>query len=113
MRELTHLDDKKWPGLQAADLIAHLANQIFKEQLAIPTDERTLLASLPELQGTFWKVSHIDKWYMCSVLEDLAGIDLFSKLGLDKRKYKSDEELDREKRAGKSGIRTVRERVRD
>jgi len=108
MRGLTHLDDKKWPGLQAADLLAHSSNQVFKGQLAIPEDERLMLDSLPELQSTFWKISPIDKYYLCSVLEDVKGIDLFGKLGIERRKYKSDEELDREKKSGKSKIRTVK-----
>jgi len=108
MRGLAHLDDKKWPGLQAADLLAHSSNQVFKKQLAIPEDDRLMLDSLPELQGVFWKISHIDKYYLCSVLEDIKGIDLFEKLGIERRKYKSDDELDQEKKSGKLGIRTVR-----
>jgi len=107
MRGLAHLDDKKWPGLQAADLMAHLVNQVFKQQLAFPENERVLLTSIPELQGTFWKIARIDKYYLCSALEDMKGVDLFGKLGIEKRLYKTDEELDYEKKSGKSRIRTI------
>jgi hypothetical protein len=106
MRGIAHLDDKKWPGLQAADLLAHVTNQIYKGELAIPEDERFMLDSLPELQGTFWKIAKIDKYFLCSVLEDIAGVSLFEKLGLERRLYKSDEELDREKERGKLKIST-------
>jgi hypothetical protein len=109
MRGIAHLDDKKWPGLQAADLVAHIVNQVFKEQIALPEGQRNLRKVLPELQGSFFKIANVDKWYLCHVLLDLAAIDLFDKLGLDRRKYKSDEELDLEKQSGKSVITTIRE----
>lgn len=110
MRGIAHLDDKKWPGLQAADLLAHVTNQIYKQELAIPEDERFMLDALPELQGTFWKIAKVDKYYLCSVLEDIKGISLFEKLGIERRQYKSDEELDHEKESGKLNIRTTRGR---
>jgi hypothetical protein len=108
MRGIAHLDDKKWPGLQAADMIAHSCNQVFKETVKIPEDERVLLRSLPEFQKTFFKMSHMDKWYMCSALEDLAGISLFDKLGIKRWEIMSDDELEAAKKSGLAKIRPVR-----
>jgi hypothetical protein len=110
MRGIAHLDDKKWPGLQAADLLAHVTNQIYKQELAIPEDERCMLDSLPELQGTFWKIAKVDKYYLCSVLEDIKGISLWEKLGIKRREYKSDEELDQAKGSGRLNIKAARGR---
>lgn len=110
MQGLAHLDDKKVPGLQAADLVAHVINQVVKELLKVPAEDRSrmFLEKLPELQGRIWKIAHVDKWYMCSILEDLTGLSLFDKLGIQRREYKSDLELDNEKSSGKSGISTIR-----
>jgi Protein of unknown function (DUF3800) len=108
MRGITHLDDKKWPALQAADMVAHITNQVFKQLIAVPEDERALLKSLPELQRNFFKIAHMDKWYMCSILEDLVGVSLFDKLGIARRAYMSDEELENEKLRGKILIRPER-----
>jgi hypothetical protein len=108
MRGIAHLDDKKWAGLQAADMIAHSCNQVFKETVKIPEDERVLRQSLPEFQKTFFKIAHMDKWYMCSILEDLKGISLFDKLGIKRREIMSDEELEKAKRSGLARIRPVR-----
>ena len=35
MRGIAHLGDKKWAGLQAAGMIAHSCNQVFKETVKI------------------------------------------------------------------------------
>jgi hypothetical protein len=83
-------------------------NQVAKKLVDIPAEDRVLLESLPELEDRIWKITHVDKWYMCSMLEDLAGISLFDKLGIQRRQNKSDEELDSEKEMGQSRIRTSR-----
>ena len=110
MQGLAHMDDKLVPGLQGADLVAHVINQVTKELVKLPAEERSakFLESLPELQERIWKIAHVDRWYLCSLLQDLAGIDLFGKLGLQRRQYKSDLELDNEKESGKRGIQTFR-----
>jgi hypothetical protein len=108
MRGIAHLDDKKWAGLQAADMIAHSCNQVFKETVTIPEDERVLRQSLPEFQKTFFKIAHMDKWYMCSILEDLAGVSLFDKLGIKRREIMSDDELEAAKKSGLAKIRPIR-----
>jgi hypothetical protein len=110
MQDLVHLNDKRVPGLQAADLIAHAINQVTKELVALSPERRSasFLTSLPELQGRIWKIAHVDRWYLCSLLEDLAGLKLFDKLGLQRRVYKSDDELDFEKESGAIGIATFR-----
>jgi hypothetical protein len=108
MRNLVHLDDEKSPGLQAADLVAHVTNQVFKQEAAIPAQGTLLRESLPELQPVFYKIATWNKWWMCHVLKDLTGVDIFDKLGLDRRTYKSDEELDNEKKSGQSGIQIIR-----
>jgi hypothetical protein len=53
-------------------------------------------------------MSHMDKWYMCSALEDLAGISLFDKLGIKRREIMSDEELEAAKKSGLAKIRPIR-----
>jgi hypothetical protein len=113
MQDLAHLDDTNVPGLQAADLVAHVINQVVKELVKLPSEERsgTFLQTLPELQGSIWKIAHVDKWYMCSILEDLIGLRLFDKLGIQRREYKSDLELDNEKESGKRGISTILKQV--
>lgn len=108
MRRIAHLDDKKWPALQAADMVAHITNQVFKQLTAVPEDERTLLESLPELQSNFFKIAHVDKWYMCSILEDLAGVSLFKQLGITRREYMSDDELEMRKLRGRNAMRPER-----
>lgn len=94
MRGLSHLDDKKWPGLQGADIVAHVANQIFKDLWDKPAGQR-MLTSLPELESRFYKIATWDLSYMCHVLKDCKGVDLFGKFGLDGQQHPSDEEVQR------------------
>lgn len=109
MRGLAHLDDKIWPGLQAADLVAHVTNQVYKTVLKLPVGERGLLESIPELESNFYLIAHWDKWYMCHILNDTIGLDLFDKLGIDRRRNKSYEEIDaeKEKRERERSVRTL------
>jgi hypothetical protein len=54
MRGLVHLDDKKWPGLQAADLVAHVVNQQFARWDGVTQVARPL----PELNDTICKIAY-------------------------------------------------------
>lgn len=90
MRGLSHLDDKKWPGLQGADIVAHIGNQIFKNLWDKPASER-MLTSLPELESRFYKIANWDLNYMCHILRDCKGVDLFAKFGLSGEQHPSDE----------------------
>jgi hypothetical protein len=48
---MVHLDDKKTPALQAADMVASVAKEVALEHL-----KRGEQVSLPRLQGVFWKL---------------------------------------------------------
>lgn len=108
MRGLSHLDDKKWAPLQAADMVANFANHRFNDLVKIPDDERKLLETLPEFKTVFYMIANADKWYLCSVLEDLAGISLFEKLGIERRRYMSDAEMEQEQNKGNRAFRPIR-----
>jgi Protein of unknown function (DUF3800) len=107
MRGLSHLDDKKWPGLQAADMIANISNQVFKTVWDKPEGEREI-DSLPELEGNFYKIAHWDLRYMCHILLTNTGVDLFDKFGIEKTQHKSDEQLAEERADEKRFKRGVR-----
>lgn len=99
MRGLTHLDDKKWAGLQAADLIAHFANQVIKDLVKTPEDERTLVEDIPDLKKTFYRIAYVNKYYLCGALRDLTGLDIHERLGIKPTRYKTVEEIDNDKEA--------------
>jgi hypothetical protein len=72
MRGLVHLDDKKWPGLQAADLIAHSVNRQFSKWDGVTQIERPL----GELNRTIKRIAYWNEDYMYAVLKKNTGIDL-------------------------------------
>jgi hypothetical protein len=82
MRGISHLDDTKWPGLQAADIVAHVANQVFKEICDKPEGERT--TDRGKFEVRFGRMAYWDLRYMCHVLRDAQGIDLFDQFGLSR-----------------------------
>jgi len=103
LRGISHLDNTKWAGLQAADIVANMLNQEFKRFAELPPEQRQL-DELLEGSGFIFKVAHWDKKYMCQVLLDTIGLDLFEKMGVvDRGPRKSDEqvEFERLQRTGK------------
>ena len=72
MRGLVHLDDKKWPGLQAADLVAHVVNQQFARWDGVTQVARPL----PELNDTICKIAYWNESYMYAILKTNTGLDL-------------------------------------
>lgn len=72
MRGISHLDDEKWPGLQAADLVAHVVNQEFAGWDGVTKVKRPLR----DLNDTICKIAYWNEKYMYSVLKTNTGIDL-------------------------------------
>lgn len=107
MHGLAHLDDEKWAPLQAADMLSNFANHRFNDLLKIPDDERRVLAELPEFKNTFYMIANADKWYLCNVLKDLAGVSLFEKLGIPERRYMSEKEMEQEQDKGNRTFRPI------
>lgn len=65
MRGLAHLDDKKVYGLQAADLVANVVNNL----LATYPPGSVLPSPLPELDSTFYRIAYWNETYMNGILE--------------------------------------------
>jgi hypothetical protein len=63
MRGIAHLDDKKWPGLQAADLCAHIAKTTFDKW-----DGKDLAVPIKELKPCFYRVAYWNTRYMLGIL---------------------------------------------
>jgi len=64
MLGISHFDDKKYYGLQAADLAATTVKNVFEEHWET--------GSVPEefpLQSRFWRIANVDEQYMLSVLD--------------------------------------------
>jgi hypothetical protein len=72
MRGMVHLDDKKWPGLQAADLIAHSVNRQFSKWDGVTQMKRPL----GELNNTIHRIAYWNEDYMYAVLKKNTGLDL-------------------------------------
>lgn len=64
MRGIAHLDDKKWPGLQAADLCANIAKTTFDKW-----DGKDPHVPQKELKPCFYKITYWSERYMKEVLE--------------------------------------------
>jgi hypothetical protein len=64
-RGIAHLDDKNWPGLQAADLCAHIAKQRFDQW----NGDKQQTEPVGELKNScFYFVAYWNESYMRSVL---------------------------------------------
>jgi hypothetical protein len=64
VRGLAHLDDKRWPGLQAADLCAHIAKTTLDKWDGAKLTERNR-----ELESRFYFLAYWNEDYMKSVLD--------------------------------------------
>jgi hypothetical protein len=106
---LRHLNDEIFSPLQAADLVASSAKKIIEKIADIPYGNRPIVEELPDFKNTFYKVSHWDLRYMCGVLLEETGVDLFGAFRIEKKKYKSDVEIYEEiKRKGKGAEEVCR-----
>jgi len=109
MRTLAHMDDKKWPGLQAADMIANFVNQLLKQDIEQAPDSLTLRDSIPEFRGVMFRVSFVEKRWLAHTLLKQIGVDFLDKLGIDRREYKSDTEIEYEQDLVTLRIRALRQ----
>lgn len=65
LQGLEHRDDKKFPALQAADLMANLAKEYYLAWLENPSE-----AHMRRLQGTVHRIDSWDRKYMLDVLQN-------------------------------------------
>jgi hypothetical protein len=83
-------------------MVAHIGNQIFKEKWDKPEDQQ-IITSPPELGSRFYRIGHWDLRFMCYVLKDCKGVDLFGRFGISREPLMSDGELHRRIMAARAG----------
>jgi uncharacterized protein DUF3800 len=64
MRDLSHADDKKHYGLQAADMVASSVNRIYRSHLK----DGTVPDEYP-LSEVMWRIGRIDEKYLLTMLD--------------------------------------------
>jgi hypothetical protein len=65
MLGISHFDDEKWPGLQAADMGASMVKDVF----AASRSRRPVLEEEFPLRSRFEHIGHCDETYHLSMLE--------------------------------------------
>jgi Protein of unknown function (DUF3800) len=65
MLGISHLDDKKWPGLQAADMGAASVKMVFEEYFSTGKKEMNF-----PLASRFYRMANIDEGYILAMLDN-------------------------------------------